>query len=158
MRGMFIMAVVAGVLLSSSEGVGLSVPKGATDAVLDTLRRDLLLAQRLLAASAVKGPNHSFYPLQCTCEDYCGARCFSIGCVPCTPSAFSFPGGESLCLSPGPLGGGLLCQPDGQTPCCTQTGPTCWLPSACDDCSQYPPPPTGLFPPLNRRFIINTCM
>lgn len=160
MRASLVTLSLTVALLLGHSCEGLAVPKGGVDgsSIIEELRRDLLLAQRLLGDAEARGGNHTSYPLHCSCEQYCQARCFSIGCIPCDASAFSFPGGESLCLSPGPLGGGLLCQQDGQTPCCTPSGPTCWLPSDCSDCSKYPPAPEGLFPKINRLFVNNTCI
>jgi len=72
--------------------------------------------------------------LHCTCEAYCRGWTAAPGCGTCLPSAFSFPGGDSMCVHPGPLGTGLLCrmnqttlQPTGQS-CCGEGGP-CQLPT-----------------------------
>lgn len=139
--------------------------------VIDALRRrlvavsDMLRYTRPLAASVT-------YKQLCSCEEYCTGRCFSMMCSPCTPGAFSFPGGEGLCLNVGPLGTGLLCHVDPQSgnitenACCSEDGPTCWLPQgsccATGDCGtcptdHYPNNLTNLYPPLRRVFTNNTC-
>ena len=86
--------------------------------------------------------------INCSCHDYCIGNCFSLMCAPCSPSAFSWPGGQELCYHPGPLGTGLLCHVDRasntvtENACCTRDGPTCFLPrnSCCEkgDCSTCP--------------------
>jgi len=73
--------------------------------------------------------------LHCTCEAYCRGWTAAVGCGTCLPSAFSFPGGDKMCVHPGPLGTGLLCrfnqttlEPTGQS-CCGVGGP-CQLPTS----------------------------
>jgi len=83
--------------------------------------------------------------LHCTCEAYCRGWTAAVGCGTCLPSAFSFPGGDTMCVHPGPLGTGLLCRMNQTTlevtgqSCCGEGGP-CQLPVA-------PAPPTPPAPP-----------
>eukprot|EP00658_Telonema_sp_P-2_P052038 TRINITY_DN4017_c0_g2_i1.p1 TRINITY_DN4017_c0_g2~~TRINITY_DN4017_c0_g2_i1.p1 ORF type:complete len:366 (+),score=42.36 TRINITY_DN4017_c0_g2_i1:51-1148(+) len=68
-----------------------------------------------------------------TCESYCRGWSAAVGCGTCKRSAFSFPGGDSICIHPGPLGTGLLCRVNQTTlevtgeSCCGVGGP-CELP------------------------------
>lgn len=140
-------------------------------AVIDALRKRLVEVSGLLRNTRPLSASGVF-KLQCSCEEYCTGRCFSMMCSPCSPAAFSFPGGEELCLNVGPLGTGLLCHVDPQSgnltesACCNADGPTCWLPqeSCCSsgDCSScptshYPNNLTQLYPPLQRTFSNSTC-
>jgi hypothetical protein len=139
--------------------------------VIDALRKRLVEVSNLLRDTRPLSPSETF-KLGCSCEDYCTGRCFSMMCSPCAPSIFSFPGGESLCLSVGPLGTGLLCHVDPRSgnitdnACCNEEGPTCWLPQdsccASGDCSTCPTSHyannlTNLYPPLQRVFVNSTC-
>lgn len=141
--------------------------------IINALRKRLQEASDLIGVARPIAANEQLKRV-CPCEDYCTGRCFSIMCAPCDPSAFSFPGGESLCLSVGPLGTGLLCHVDRlsgnvtENACCSESGPTCWLPSgsccASGDCTtcpthQYPNNLTLLYPPLTRVFdnTTSTC-
>jgi hypothetical protein len=137
--------------------------------VIAALRLKLQATSELIGASTTL--TRGGHGVSCSCADYCTGQCFSLQCSPCPPAAFSFEGGSSLCLAVGPLGTGLLCHVafNGtvtQNACCTDSGPTCWLPSDaccssgdCSTCPDYPAPPADLFPPLRRAFdnVSNTC-
>jgi hypothetical protein len=137
--------------------------------VIDTLRQKLLTTSKLLAISTLMKGNQG---VSCSCEEYCTGQCFSLQCSPCDPSTFSFNGGASLCLAPGPLGSGLLCHVEAngtvtEKACCSSSGPTCWLPANeccssgdCTTCSKFPPVVPDLFYPLPRTFndTSNTCV
>ena len=112
------------------------------------------LEDRLAFAGKLLGESDFIYGIaekvSCPCEKYCTGQCFSSGCIVCTASTWSFPGGESECFSPGPLGSGLLCEVNRTTgkateiPCCNspKIKSTCSLVanSCCSsgDCSTCP--------------------
>lgn len=140
--------------------------------IIEALRKRLITVSGLLRNTRPLSSSDT-YKQQCSCEDYCTGRCFSMMCSPCSPDAFSFPGGEGLCLNVGPLGTGLLCHVDPtsgnitENACCNEEGPTCWLPQGsccadgdCGTCptSHYANNLTSLYPPLERVFINDTCM
>jgi hypothetical protein len=141
---------------------------GYEDAVLEVLRAKLKEAGDILTRSAfVVGQP----PLRCPCEDYCTGRCFAPQCRPCDASTWSFPGGESFCVNPFPLGEGLLCGIDPHTgnttsdACCRVNGTSCQLDptsccadGGCSRCPSYPPQLKALFPPLNRTFDNDQCV
>jgi hypothetical protein len=139
--------------------------------VIEALRKRLVAVSELLRYTRPLSASNT-YKQQCSCEEYCTGRCFSMMCSPCDPAAFSFPGGEGLCLSVGPLGTGLLCHVDPlsgnltDNACCSEAGPTCWLPQGsccadgdCGTCptNRYANNLTDLYPPLQRFFINGTC-
>ena len=140
------------------------------DLIIAELRHRLALTSTYIGVSQPLAPPHTIYKNQCSCEEYCTSTCFSIMCSPCAADDFSFPGGESLCLSVGPLGTGLLCHVDPvsgnltQNACCSSEGPTCWLPQdsccsggGCSSCPQYHDNSSLLFPALRRTFVNDTC-
>mmetsp|Transcript_43070 Transcript_43070/g.77309 ORF Transcript_43070/g.77309 Transcript_43070/m.77309 type:complete len:171 (+) Transcript_43070:1-513(+) len=134
--------------------------KSAVASVEDDLRARLVHAGDLLAFASMKPKTE-----QCSCRDYCTGQCFAYGCAPCAASTWSFPGGEELCLDPGPLGHGLLCQVVGgkvsDQACCTIGGNACSLPQdeCCSSggCSSCPKNPgfKSLFEPLSTRIFDN---
>mgnify|MGYP003387394642 CR=1 FL=1 len=126
-----ITAVVVIALILSLSVVSSSKPKSMPA----TTHRD---EDQLAKASGVITESQftKHYPLgaRCSCQDYCTGVCFAPSCAPCDPSAFSFPGGESLCYKSLPVGTGLLCKIDEVTnmvtphACCNANGPSCFLP------------------------------
>ncbi len=137
--------------------------------VIAALRLKLTATSELIGVSTTL--TRGGHGVSCSCADYCTSQCFSLQCSPCPAAAFSFEGGSSLCLAVGPLGTGLLCHVElngtiSQNACCSNSGPTCWLPSNeccssgdCSTCSTFPLPPSNLFTPLRRMFdnASNTC-
>ena len=132
-----------------------SLSPGDIIALQDRLRESAVLFSRIgLAGQPCAGE-----AVSCSCEGYCSGSCFAPGCAGCPAATWSFPGGESMCLDPGPLGSGLLCTLNAQgtatqDACCSVGGKHCALPTgsccASGDCSACPPPQTKrLFPPLN---------
>ena len=117
--------------------------------VIKNLEERLLFASKLLGASDFMKSTET---VNCPCEKYCTGQCFSSGCIVCTASTWNFPGGESLCYSPGPLGSGLLCQVNRtsgkptENPCCnspkikstcTLDGNSCCASGDCSTCPSY---------------------
>mmetsp|Transcript_29368 Transcript_29368/g.57632 ORF Transcript_29368/g.57632 Transcript_29368/m.57632 type:complete len:174 (-) Transcript_29368:325-846(-) len=137
-----------------------SLPVNNNDPELvSELRGRLQQSSALFARS--KFLDVSPYPVKCSCQSYCTGQCFSPGCAPCPVSTWSFPGGRSLCLDPGPLGTGLLCTVHANngsissSACCSTGGVSCSLPpdsccasGSCSSCPPYPPK-APLFPLLN---------
>lgn len=165
----FLLATWSFVAALSWDGTG-SSSSGSSgqdqDVVIDALRKRLKETSELIGQARAFSANFQL-SLRCSCEDYCTGRCFSIMCSPCSPSTFSFPGGQDLCTAVGPLGTGLLCHVDPssrnvtENACCSDSGPTCWLPPgsccAAGDCTtcptaSYPNNLTLLYAPLNREF------
>jgi hypothetical protein len=169
-------ALVCCVVASTTTTGALTLEKSPSQGqIIENLLQRTALVSKMLLGPAVN----------CSCSDYCQGNCFAFGCALCDPSAFSFPGGESLCLAPGPLGCGLLCRVDHATrlvtehACCNVNGPQCYLPanSCCSDggCSTCPAPPPPrpdelpsdeIYPMLNssrtrcrrRKFVNDTCL
>ena len=96
------------------------------------------LEARLAFAGKLVGESDFIYgtseKVNCPCEKYCTGQCFSSGCIVCTASTWSFPGGEKECFSPGPLGSGLLCEVNRTTGKATET-PCCNSPKIKSTCS-----------------------
>ena len=125
------------------------------------------LQERVRAAAGMLAaalPRSNTQPVACTCAGYCTGQCFAAGCGSCPAGTWSFPGGKSLCVDPGPLGVGILCEIDEQTgnvtrhACCHMNSTRCTLPEGeccstgdCSTCPPYPPAPSPLFPPLQDR-------
>lgn len=175
----FLLVAVCISSIGSLAAVSANVKLSPNAAVIDSLLTKSALISHMLGAPQIS--------VNCSCSDYCAGNCFTLsgGCALCEPSAFSWPGGQSLCFAPGPLGCGLLCKvgPSGvvtQDACCNINGPSCYLPpnsccsgGDCSTCKAPPPDPrpghlpsSEIFPPLNgsrtrcrRRVFVNaTCM
>lgn len=115
---------LAASLKAAPPGGGMQPPNSGVTSVLNSV-----------AVSLGKARWSNDTRLHCTCEAYCRGWTAAVGCGTCLPSAFSFPGGDKMCVHPGPLGTGLLCrfnqttlEPTGQS-CCGVGGP-CQLPTS----------------------------
>lgn len=109
--------------------------------------------QLKIAGSQLQVADPPKVPISCACVDFCGGKCFAPSCVSCDPSIWS---SEATCKDPGPLGQGLLCARDAESPCCSPNGETCKLSTGGSwcDCSEYPKS-RPLFPPLESRVWSN---